>query len=417
MESERIKVPCNRSTNARLFIIDEIIFSIRRSWLFCEYYKRYELKDIQALVVQKTKTNLILLIVYYILGVLCLFTGLEFFYWVSGCLFLPLIIYSHSVGTSCKTYIRTPVHYDRLYSFNSVKRARAGIKFLVPYITERQGELAENEEIVVPVSESLNKKRRAKKKKSVKTQIKKSTYAGGVHYLSYFLFLIIAIISGIGSQINSLSLLSTFIGFVFLATITLLISLIRQNNSLLSVTTKKTTWWSSGYIGVLFLVGYFWVLRSSFAEINDIGSQLNTFKYLGSVDPKVDPLMRFQNIANCLIMAVLGMWGISSIRTIEDKPVEETAQQPHGEEENESSNETSALEEEVGPTIASELPSIDEVRDAQGERFNLSKPQAESLIQEDTNATPVEENSQPSDEDGESATDENTLQPPKNTNE
>jgi hypothetical protein len=117
-----------------------------------EYYKRFDYRDVQAIVVRKTNEalilNAILGSVVAIFAALAIGTseiGLRVFLLCLGALFGVILIGNAVAGPSCRCSIRTAVQTDELPSLNRLRRARKVIARLRPAIAEAQGQLSAEE--------------------------------------------------------------------------------------------------------------------------------------------------------------------------------------------------------------------------------------------------------------------------------
>jgi hypothetical protein len=124
---------------------------------YTETYKRFYFRDIQAVIIRKTATALVLNIVLIILA-------LPFFWlaasatdrppqiywerlaWASiGGFFLFLALLSFWRGSSCITHIKTAVQTERLAAWHRMRAARKGMEMIRPRLLEAQGELPPQE--------------------------------------------------------------------------------------------------------------------------------------------------------------------------------------------------------------------------------------------------------------------------------
>jgi hypothetical protein len=124
-----------------------------------EYYKRFDYRDIQSVIIRKTSEtvifNTILAAIVCILGVLAIVTpetGFRVFL-LSLAAVLGLILLANALsGPACRCSIRTAVQTDELPSLNRLRRARKVFARLRPLIAAAQGQLAA-EEIPARMSE------------------------------------------------------------------------------------------------------------------------------------------------------------------------------------------------------------------------------------------------------------------------
>jgi hypothetical protein len=120
---------------------------------FTEKYKRFYLRDIQAIILQTTSFRLVLNLVFG--GVAMLFGLIAFvgssepivlgiFGSLAG-LFLLAMAANHAAGPTCVCFLRTAVQTEELPSLNRLRRARKVLNRLRPLIAQAQGQLAPEE--------------------------------------------------------------------------------------------------------------------------------------------------------------------------------------------------------------------------------------------------------------------------------
>lgn len=120
---------------------------------FTESYKRFYFRDIQAFVVQKTRTFQVLNIIIVILALIVLIFLLSFLSaaapspWtyrlivlgiVAG-LFGAFLALNLIAGQTCRTFLRTAVQIEELPSLTRVKKTRRALAELHPLIVAAQG--------------------------------------------------------------------------------------------------------------------------------------------------------------------------------------------------------------------------------------------------------------------------------------
>ena len=113
---------------------------------FSERYKRFYFRDIQAFIVVRTNTWLVLIALLFLLALLL--TGLAMGVGDSvgsivlgsfAALLLILALIVGLRGPSCRCLVRTAVQTERLPSLNRLRRAEKTLAELQPLITAAQG--------------------------------------------------------------------------------------------------------------------------------------------------------------------------------------------------------------------------------------------------------------------------------------
>lgn len=109
-----------------------------------ETYKRFYFRDIQAIIVRRTPRWIawisvwtILSLVFFLCYVTAEWRGWIWPFYFGLCFVLTMIQLAR--GPSCVTYLVTAVQRELLGSLNTVRKARRGLKVLVPLIEQKQG--------------------------------------------------------------------------------------------------------------------------------------------------------------------------------------------------------------------------------------------------------------------------------------
>lgn len=113
---------------------------------YTETYKRFYLRDIQALVVQRTSSATVVNIVFTVLLVLALAPalgaqspGLKILCFTLAGLFALVLIINLLLGQTCRCFLRTAVQTEPLLSLNRVGRAQKFSARLRPLLITAQG--------------------------------------------------------------------------------------------------------------------------------------------------------------------------------------------------------------------------------------------------------------------------------------
>lgn len=118
------------------------------SHLVSESYRRFYYKDIQAIVICRTQTGMIIGAVTVALGLImgasAFFTPTVFSYFLGTMAVLFLIIGGLILlqGPTCRCVLRTAVQTQELTSLSHVRKAVKVLRKLQPIITAAQGENA-----------------------------------------------------------------------------------------------------------------------------------------------------------------------------------------------------------------------------------------------------------------------------------
>jgi hypothetical protein len=117
-----------------------------------EYYKRFDYRDVQAVIIRKTNEAVILNAVFA--AIVCIFgalalastdLGLRIFLLSFAAVIGALLLGNALAGPTCKCSIRTAVQTDELPSLHRLRRARKVLDRLRSLIATAQGQLSPEE--------------------------------------------------------------------------------------------------------------------------------------------------------------------------------------------------------------------------------------------------------------------------------
>ena len=131
---------------------DHVLHVINRG--YTEDYRRFYYRDIQAIMVRKTNSGLIIKIILgFLAGINLLFLAMGRFVWswdrvalvplaVSSCFWVLFFLIDLVAGPTCICHLRTAVQFEQLPSLFRVRKARKAIATLRGRIENVQGSLA-----------------------------------------------------------------------------------------------------------------------------------------------------------------------------------------------------------------------------------------------------------------------------------
>jgi hypothetical protein len=124
---------------------------------YSESYKRFQFRDIEALVVCRTDEwlyrSVILGALAAFFGLIAVFGGGQVVAWIFGSLsglFVLVLMLNLIAGPSSKAYLRTAVQTERLPSLNRMRRAQKVLALLRPLILAAQADLMPKVAAAVP---------------------------------------------------------------------------------------------------------------------------------------------------------------------------------------------------------------------------------------------------------------------------
>ena len=143
------------TTRDSLWLGKDHLLSINSTW-FTEEYKRFYFRDIQAIVIRKTRRREFWTMILSLLLLPCAGLAIQQFSktglsadllpWgiMTGIVALPLVL-NNLLGPACTCYVRTAVQVEQLASMNRVRRAHRILERIRPLIAAAQGELTPEE--------------------------------------------------------------------------------------------------------------------------------------------------------------------------------------------------------------------------------------------------------------------------------
>jgi len=119
---------------------EDHLLSVQHTY-YSEEYTRFYYRDIQAVIIRKTKMGMIIKGILIFLVLLCpllyLIDSLKFFL-ITGLFFGILLIIDLIRGATCECSLQTAVQKRRLHAIDRVKSARKLIRIIGPMIEEAQ---------------------------------------------------------------------------------------------------------------------------------------------------------------------------------------------------------------------------------------------------------------------------------------
>jgi hypothetical protein len=295
-------------TPHRIYAGADHLLSIKAT-SFSEDYMRFYYKDIQSIILRKTINgkvfNLLLaaFLIIFLLSALGLHGGWAGFFFALTVLFFLLFIINWLRGPTCICHIMTPIQTVLLPALRRIRKAEKALARLRPLIEGAQGVLSEESLHEIRQEEDVSPR--------VKTYQKALKHEqGNFHVILFALILVSGLFIAIGIFYQNI-VISLMSGLVVLsATILLIVSLVKQTGSDLSVSLKTITWFTAGYLFIVYLSGY---MVSVYAMVKNPGISSNEWgliKNISIMSPMDHPwLMRLSIFCLCSAL-ILGLSGL-----------------------------------------------------------------------------------------------------------
>lgn len=320
-----------------LWMGDEHLLSIVNS-RFTESYKWFAYSNIQAFIVNRTRSGTTLNIVFSAISffwlVLILMShvfawgiGFDIFLGIMVCLFVILLLMNLAAGPTCSTFIQTSVQKEQLKSLSRIKHMRRALKLLRERIQSEQGQLSDETIRMFagstePAVDVLDHKRPLEKLESPVAKwgfsVKSKLYNSQAHLVLFTLLL---------ADVCH-SCVRWFVGNVFMDVLSLVLmvlmvtaavwAVIKQHGTNLSDGIKVVVWISLCYMGI---IGYVSNISSVFIHAVNGTAQLGSWQRLvegASILPADSMYLRVMLTISIIMSGFLGFTGMFLLRKWEN---------------------------------------------------------------------------------------------------
>jgi hypothetical protein len=141
------------AARTRLWLARDHLLAVDYQW-YSEDYKRFYFRDIQAVILRKTRTGRTINEVLTPLTCIVLALALSLtiaggpdelafgmFWWIIGAVLLAFLVANILLGPTCRCHLKTAVQTEELPSLRRLRRARKVLARVRPLIVAAQGEL------------------------------------------------------------------------------------------------------------------------------------------------------------------------------------------------------------------------------------------------------------------------------------
>lgn len=268
---------------------------------FTETYKRFFFKDIQAVVLLKTRLaaiyNTALAIVVFLLSVTAVLAAVND--WGVGAAALASVFALVSLiplsvallrGPACECYIHTSVQTERLYALSRLKAATEVVRTIGRAVEAVQGNLSPDEAARI-WTERANRGEPGAAPGRTMTDVPKPSpavpgvqrplkYYSGWAHMALFSLMLADFVNSCSEWFIKGGLFGAFVAAVFLLTMAgfLIVALVKQHRSRVTKDLKITTWTAAAFYltSVVLAFGRVFYLAVSSPETLDIGFQSPT---------------------------------------------------------------------------------------------------------------------------------------------
>lgn len=285
-----------------------------------EDYKRFYYKDIQALIIQKTRVGFVLIIasaaLFALTALLTIIAdgGWSVFSGLMAAVFLVIFLYHACKGATCRTYLLTAVQTERVQSLKRLSTALRVADRLKPIITGVQGTVQPEYLDRQPIRAPETRPQSVPVPSGLPSNQPLKHESGRVHFLLFCMLIVYSLLVALDLMVSNVVVaLISSIG-VLGVLICALVALIRQRDSDISRSLQGLTWVSLGYVGVNFLVGYIAGMIYSFRHPQPLTNQWEMYRVLAEISPWESPFLLSFSIFALFAALLMGTAGLLWLR-------------------------------------------------------------------------------------------------------
>lgn len=313
-----------------LWLGDDHLLSVESTG-YSEEYKRYYLKDIQAIISCRSTGGKVWNGILGTIVAISLLAGIggyengptpvSVFSGIFGGVFLLLLLWNLFRGPTCRCHIRTPVGIDKLPALDRLRSVKKAMEKVRPLIGQLQGEVprkviaeltgkAKDEPPPPPDTVAVNAAQTAGPAAENST----SPYRGGFHLAAFSLLIVDGSISlyQIVDSPDFLNHVSTVLMLIFM--IFAIFALVKQTNPPLPSMAKWMIWGGIGTIGSGVIVGSIFMGFIIYGNIqNGIEPPPKSFNFDSATYAAGHPAFALYLLVYALLEAGIGISGLIAL--------------------------------------------------------------------------------------------------------
>ena len=305
-------------TSCTLWLAADHLLQTELASGYLETSKRFYFRDIQALVLVKTKrwqlTNGLL---GFLAGGILLMAllargsgGGEVALLIVGGIVALIFLVNFAAGPTCRCHLRTAVHQQELPSLRRLRRARKVLAQLQPLIEQAQGALS-REEVAARFQAILSQMNLsgavAAGQPLVYVPVIKP-YRSRMHRVLYGLLLLHTVVSVLNIFLPAISVVILAMAVQLGLLASLILALVKQDETDLKPALKSLTWVVGGYVALNYLAGYI-VMLTLVTTHPAPNAQWGYIKSLAALKPLETPWYLWLLLVSGGVSLVLGAWG------------------------------------------------------------------------------------------------------------
>jgi uncharacterized integral membrane protein len=308
-----------------LWLGDDHLMSVESTG-YSEEYTRFYFKDIQAVIIRRTRTgkvwNGVLGTILACFAIAVIANGsdrsMQIFVAVFSLPFLLLLLVNLFRGETCSCHVRTPVGMEELPALDRVRKTKKILARLRLLITECQGRLG-REELAAFVAEAKNLPPPAVRPAAKGTApaaggATSPTYRGGFHRTAFLMLVTEGALTFLQTLENSKALVSLSTVTTLLFLLLAVIALIRQKEVPVAPLAGWMTWGGIGLTVSGTVAGFFFMI---FLRIDDFkrGTPRNNelVDLYAAIQPADHPSFAYFLLIYAAIAAGMGIAGLIAL--------------------------------------------------------------------------------------------------------
>ncbi|MDY7037755.1 MAG: hypothetical protein SV375_16525 [Thermodesulfobacteriota bacterium] len=286
---------------------------------FMEDYKRFYLRDIQSIIIQKTsvgKIQNLFLAVFCCFFILLTYStrGIEVLSVILGIitfLFLLALLINWFRGPTCVCHIQTAVQTEKLPSLNRLKTAQKAMERLRPLIENVQGTLTP-EMLREKMQEGYNQDTRSSRGNAIPLPLRHEH--GPTHGILFYLLLSDGLFTFMDLFYNHIIITLASTGISMGTGICVIIALVKQHGSDMKTAIRSITWGVLGYVILAFFVSYIIHFIIAIKNPGIMHNQWDMIKKISALSPSNHPWLMGLYIFSICVSFTLGISGLILLR-------------------------------------------------------------------------------------------------------
>ena len=280
------RLPGGRLTRHSLWQSNDHLLSVQRRE-FTERYARFYFRDIQAIVVQRTSTHVIVAAIFMLLTALTALLaitresgGAMVFWWIMTAAFGAVAFWNWQLGPTCVCYLFTAIDRYRVRALSRIKIADRVIDTLQPLLQRAQQDI----NIQAPLEPTADSEPTGDQGMYLRPTHVTHTrsvepppvlhYHGAIHIAVFVLLLLNGLfLSGVLLWFGAFSV-SGYAATLAALGVCMIIALVKQAGSDMPKSVQGFVWVQLGYIIVSLVSGFIFVSVALFTYMQDFGDKL-----------------------------------------------------------------------------------------------------------------------------------------------